>query len=275
MISISSDFLSDKGDPAASMKLIAAAGFKHVHWVHHWNDDFIYTKPEIDYIEGLFKRFGLSLCGVHASAGQEKKWYSELEHERLAGIEIIVNRMEMAARLSSDFIVLHAPLLACDTTKNWQQAMKSLEELKPFSRKFAVAIAIENMANDNFAGIDKAFAKHGPEFLGLCYDAGHGNIGKADGLRQLQRRSKRLLSLHLHDNNGFSDQHQLPFSGTINWEKLSGVLAKAPRKVAINLEVIQRPVETAASKEYLKRAFESAARIEAMVGKARRSSGKK
>ncbi len=271
MISISSDFLTERGDPTAHLKLIAEAGFKNVHWVHHWNDDFVYSEPEIAYLKKLFKELGLSLCGVHATAGQEKSWFSAVEHQRQAGVELVRNRIEMAARLGSDFIVLHAPMLACDTVRSWEQAMKSLEEFEGSSRACGVSIAIENMCNDDFAGIDKAFARHDASFLGLCYDAGHGNVGRADGLVHLAKRADRLLALHLHDNNGFGDQHKLPFTCTLDWEGLAMTLAKAPAKVAINLEVLQRQPEQPDSKAFLKQAFEKALAIEAMVEKARRT----
>jgi len=269
MISISSDFLTSKDDPTEHLRLIAESGFKLVHWVHHWNDDFVYAEPEIAYLERLFKELGLSLCGVHASAGQEKCWFSAIEYQRKAGVELVRNRMEMAARLSSDFIVLHAPMLACDTVQSWEQAMKSLEELETISKTCGVAIAIENMCNDDFAGIDKAFAKYGPAIAGLCYDAGHGNVGRADGLAHLERRAGRLLALHLHDNNGFGDQHRLPFSCTVDWEAFAKAMAKAPGKVSINLEVTQKPPETSDSRKYLRQAFETASRIEKLVSKAR------
>lgn len=42
MNSINTDFKSDHGDPAPRLEAIAATGFSHIQWIHHWNSDFIY-----------------------------------------------------------------------------------------------------------------------------------------------------------------------------------------------------------------------------------------
>lgn len=104
MLSITSDYASGTGSPEPYLKRIAGAGFSHVHWCHHWHSDFIYSDHEIDQIARWMGEYGVKLNDLHASAGIEKFWISAREYERLAGVELVKNRIHMAARLSSDVI---------------------------------------------------------------------------------------------------------------------------------------------------------------------------
>ena len=271
MISISSDAFCDHGSPEPHLKLIADAGFKHVHWVHHWNSDFIYTPSEIKHIKSWLSKFGLALHGIHASAGQEKRWSSNVECQREAGVELVLNRIEMAAKLSTDFIVLHAPMFACDTKPLWPAIFKSLDQIMPKAMRHGVAVAIENMCNDDFAGIDMLLKRYPAEYLGICYDAGHGNIGRRDGLAMIAKRAKRVIALHIHDNNSFNDQHCLPFSSSLEWKAFAKAIAKTSCHSRINLEVICKGAQDpAVMKKFLHDAFESATKIESMVKAAKK-----
>ncbi len=109
MLSMTTDYRQDRGSPEPYLRRIAEAGFSHLHWCHHWNDDFLYADVEIDWIRQCLDEFGLKLNDLHASAGLEKCWVSPVEYERLAGVELVQNRIEMAAKLNSDVIILHLP----------------------------------------------------------------------------------------------------------------------------------------------------------------------
>jgi len=89
-----------------------------------------------------------------------------------------------------------------------------------------VRIALENLGPSSFETIEKALSFYGPEFLGFCYDSGHGNKAEPGGqLDRLEALKGRLIALHLHDNDGGSDQHKPIFSGTVDWHRLAGIVA--------------------------------------------------
>ena len=46
MLSMSTDYAEDTGSPELQLRRIAEAGFTHVHWCHHWDDDFLYGPPK-------------------------------------------------------------------------------------------------------------------------------------------------------------------------------------------------------------------------------------
>ncbi len=224
MLSMTTDYVHDSGSPELYLRRIAEAGFSHLHWCHHWNDDFLYGDAEIDQIRRWLDEFGLRLNDLHASAGVEKRWSSPVEYERLAGVELVQNRIEMTARLGGDVIILHMAAQPADDamqTAFWDPIRRSLDSLQPFSRDHGVRIALENLTDGNFATVRAVLEHYSPEFVGLCYDSGHGNI-TGDGLDQLESLKQRLIALHLHDNDGNGDDHLPLFSGTVYWPRLAG-----------------------------------------------------
>ena len=94
-VAFATNFLESTGSPVFQLKMIAEAGFTHVHWCHHWNTDFLYGKYEIEQCSKWLKEFGLRLTDIHGSDGQEKSWYSPVEYQRKAGVELVLNRLQM------------------------------------------------------------------------------------------------------------------------------------------------------------------------------------
>ena len=109
MLSMTTDYMADTGSPEPYLRRIAEAGFTHVHWCHHWNTDFAYDDCELEQIECWLHRYNLQVTDLHASAGKEKAWGSLREYERLAGVELVANRIATAERLGADVIVMHLP----------------------------------------------------------------------------------------------------------------------------------------------------------------------
>jgi sugar phosphate isomerase/epimerase len=261
MLSITTDYANvDRGDPSPYLRRIADAGFTHVHWCHHWNTDFLYARPEIEQIGRWLGECGLKLLDLHAPVGPEKNWSSANDWERQAGVEIVKNRLEMTARLGGDAIVMHIP-----GQPDWTPLQRSLDELEPVARQVGVRIALEN---GPFDAIDAWLARYGPDFLGLCYDSGHGNL-VPDGLERLDRLKDRLLVLHLHDNDGTSDQHNLIFSGTVDWPRLARILARSAYAKPISCESNMRRSGITDETEFLARAYQAEMQLEAMVRKER------
>ncbi len=239
MLSMTTDYANvSTGCPEPYLRRIAEAGFSHIHWCHHWNTDFLYTDSEVEQIAYWLREFGLKLTDLHASAGVEKGWCSPHDYERLAGVELVKTRIGMAARLGSDVIILHIaaePAEPPERERYWIRLRCSLDDLEPFARHCCVRIALENGSKDNFDTLERVFALYGPEFVGLCYDSGHGNLA-ANGLDRLDRVKGRLLSVHLHDNDGTADQHKLPFDGTVGWPRLARLIAASPYRKPLSLE---------------------------------------
>ncbi len=100
-------------------------------------------------------------------------------------------------------------------------------------------IALENLTDGNFTTVRRVLGEYPSDVVGLCYDSGHGNI-TGDGFEQLERVKDRLISLHLHDNDGIGDDHLPLFGATVDWLKLAGIIARSSYTKMVSLEVSMR-----------------------------------
>ncbi|MCE5199455.1 sugar phosphate isomerase/epimerase [bacterium] len=255
-LSITTDYARDTGDPSPYLRDIAEAGFTHVHWCHHWNTDFLYSKYEIEHIMKWLNEYGLRLLDLHGAVGPEKNWYSPCEYERLAGVELVKNRMEMVARLSSDVVVMHLPRGPISDS-----IRESLDALLPVSRELGVRIALENGC---FEAIRSAFAEYDPQFVGLCYDCGHGNMDQ-NGLDKMEAVKDRLIAVHLHDNDGKSDQHKLLFTGSVDWSRLATIIAESSYSKCASMEVSIGNMGMDDEKVFLQAAFDGGTTLSRMI----------
>jgi sugar phosphate isomerase/epimerase len=260
MLSITSDYVESYGDPQPYLERIARAGFTHVHWCHHWNTDFIYSSHEIEQIARWFKEYGLQLLNLHASHGREKYWCSFEEYQRRAGVELVQNRIAMTAQLGADVIIIHVPT----RMEQIEPVRRSLDELLPFAQRYSVRIAVENMESDDFDMLTTLLNEYDSSVLGLCYDSGHGHID-GGGLDHLERVKGRLIALHLHDNDSKDDQHKIPFTGTVDWERLARLIAASPYDKCINLEVVIQNTGIKDEDEFLRQAHAAGMKLNEMV----------
>ena len=283
MLSITTDYAADQGCPEPYLRQIAEAGFSHVHWCHQWNTDFMYSDWEILQIGQWLDEFGLALLDLHASDGKEKRWASPREYERLSGVDLVKNRIDFAGRLTKEAgaaaIVMHIPGPAerSQDPLVWGQLRRSLDALQPYAQARGVRIAIEN-GEDNFGLIRELFAAYSADTLGLCYDCGHGNLPagearRAIGLDELETLKERLAVVHLHDNDGARDMHWLPFTGTVDWDRLARLMADSGYAKCVSMESnMHAHQDICDERTFLARAFEAGGRLSEMIGEARRRS---
>lgn len=258
-LAVTTDYVKDLGDPSPYLRRIADAGFTYVHWCHHWNTDFLYSQWEVAQIKKWLSEYGLQLLDLHGSMGREKNWASPREYERLAGVELVRNRMDMTARLRSDVVIMHIP--GC---LDYEPLRRSLDDLAVFARELGVRIALENLNNGSFEVVCKLISEYDPGYLGFCYDSGHGNVA-GNGLDQLEQLKDRLISVHLHDNDGTSDQHNLIFSGTVDWERLAKEILESEYTKCVSMEVGIQNSGIDDEANFLEKAFDSGKRFSKMI----------
>ena len=257
MLSLTTDYVTSRGDAAPYLRRIAAAGFTHVHWCHEWNTDYVYDSAELAGIQRCFSECGLKLLDLHGSTGHLRRWFAVDETERQTGVALVKNRIEMTARLGGQTVVMHAHAGFMDPVR------RSLDDLQPIARQYGIRIAIEN--EDEFATPRKLFSEYPPDFLGLCYDSGHGNIADRRGLDELATLTNRLIALHLHDNDGTSDQHKLMFTGTVDWPRLARLIARSSYRQCVSSESVMRNTGITIEEEFLAKAFAAGNRFAAMI----------
>lgn len=108
---------------------------------------------------------------------------------------------------------------------------KLYTSLIPELQQTNVTVCLENLPTGMFptspghcsnpyeaaAEIDELNALAGKECFGLCVDMGHLNLVGLEPRTYFPIVGKRIKALHIHDNDGLSDQHKAPYTGKINW----------------------------------------------------------
>lgn len=277
-LAIATDYLPSVTleDLEQRFKEIKEAGFTHIHWCQEWGGDYTYSSYEILQIKEMAEHYGLKSKALHSTHGTwtkntyrdghyRKDFTSDNEYNRKAGVELIMNRVDLASALGASEIVLHLyiPYLSIGENEQEKEAFftqveKSFDELQPYCLEKGIRICLENlfdMPNDWVLGAwDRFFAKYPKEFLGICYDSGHANMSWRENATDVMKQyADRLYSVHLHDNNGMMDMHLLPGLGTVNWKAAMELLANSAYELPLTLELNCRMMS---GPEYLAKAYE-------------------
>ena len=102
--------------------------------------------------------------------------------------------------------------------------------LLPTAERVGVGLALENV-NEAYAegrGMRRLYGAATAELIdlvdgfrsprvGICWDTGHAHIQRLEQGAAIRALGSRLKALHIHDNDSRSDQHLLPYAGTIKW----------------------------------------------------------
>lgn len=191
----------------------------------NWKD-WITQKKE------LCDELGLPITQGHAHFYTSKQSLEFTPLEREAHHEKMIRDIEAAGICKIPWLVFHPVSSNNAAGYSYKETLKAeterFKKLGDVAAKCGVGIAIENIGR-NKSG-DKLFGTTTEELLelldalgdeslfGLCWDAGHGNLNKINQVEAVRQMGKHLKALHIHDNKGVTDEHQLPYLGNIEWE---------------------------------------------------------
>jgi sugar phosphate isomerase/epimerase len=211
---------------------IAAHGFESV--------EIYATRTHFDYhderalaeLSGHLADARLRPHSVHAPTtegfrnGEWGPWYSIATSDdrgRRAAVDETAAAIRAAHRLGARFVVLHLGVPAtftADARENRiDRAIRSVEELHAVAEPLEVRLALEVIPN-RIGSADELIALLEDRLdlsgLGICLDTGHARL-LGDVTDAVETVAEYLVTTHLHDNNGKTDDHLLPFDGAIDW----------------------------------------------------------
>lgn len=147
--------------------------------------------------------------------------------------------MEICHYFGCPYIVVHGFKLRRylgTEQAEWEQTQQFIESIAPMAKEMGITICIENLY-ESVAGhlaegpccdarkaverIDRMNEKYHAEVLGFCFDTGHANLVGIDFEQFITMLDYRLKVLHIHDNDGIGDLHQIPFTFTKTRENKS------------------------------------------------------
>ena len=181
--------------------------------------------------------------------------------------------MKICGFFGCPYIVVHGFKLAKNLGSEeaeWQRTESFLRFLAPMAKELGITICIENVYGNSGSHIvegpccdarkaaeriDRINGDYGAQVLGFCFDTGHANLVGLDFWDFIRILGCRLKVLHIHDNDGTADLHQIPFTFTRTRENTASTdwdgLIKGLREVGFDqvLSFETAPVLTAFPEE--------------------------
>ena len=174
----------------------------------------------------LAEKSGVEFFQTHGPWEYPPKDTTEEEREALLGA--MRRGIRVTALLGSKYMVVH-PLTPFGTREPEGVGEQTFtinvafwRALMPTAKKHGVTVCLENMPFHHYshshpADILKIVRAVDDENFAICLDTGHVNVfPEADIYKEMQLIKDKLRVLHIHDNDGKSDLHQLPFFGKLD-----------------------------------------------------------
>jgi sugar phosphate isomerase/epimerase len=259
---------------------IAAYGFELVE-VFATRSHFDYHNPAaVADLQQWLAEAGLELRSIHAPVAERfngGRWGGTLSmasadpDARARAVGEAERALHIARRIAVPVLVVHLgvprylprdPEIGPQDTR--AAARRSVEELMRLAQPLGVRVALEVLPNElSRAGSLVHFVEQDvkPEETeadaGICLDFGHAHID-GDVVDAIETVSEHLVATHVHDNAGRSDDHLLPFDGTIDWPAALTAVQKIGFDGPLMLEITAR----GPTKETLARAQQVRQRME-------------
>jgi sugar phosphate isomerase/epimerase len=245
---------------------IAAHGFNAVE-VFATRSHFDYhNQAAIRSLREWLAESNLTLHAIHApitdvfANGKIQRIFSTATRDsdaRKAAVSEISAALSIARTISFKFLVVHLgvpfALHPAADDNDRDAAIRSVEDIHTMCEPLGVKVALEVMGNglstapDLIELLERTF--EGAD-MGICMDVGHAHM-LGDAPEAIETTSEYLVTTHIHDNRRESDDHLVPFQGSINWasaimafEKIGydGVLMYEVRNAERPAAVLERAV---------------------------------
>ncbi|MDP8219514.1 MAG: sugar phosphate isomerase/epimerase family protein [Candidatus Theseobacter exili] len=145
--------------------------------------------------------------------------------ERRKAINELKYSMNIAVRLGAKNVVVHpsTTIEEDDSFRNERrkQSKNSVMEIFEYSQKKGFTLLLENIPGSYFCNsvfnLLEFIEEIGEPKIKVCLDIGHANL-RNEVISGLKVLKNRVVQLHIHDNDGITDQHLPPGEGKINWD---------------------------------------------------------
>ncbi len=160
---------------------------------------------------------------------------------RAISLERLKYAVDLAALFQARSLVFHTGWerkIYAEATEMWLGfAIETISHLCEHAKASGVKVALENVFEPDTELHKRIFYAVSEEQLGFCLDAGHVYaFSKTPLNRWVEDLGPRITHLHLHDNNGKSDEHLAPGKGIVDFDLIFSWLAGHDMRPVLTLE---------------------------------------
>jgi len=254
---------------------IGAHGFERVE-LFATRTHFDYRNPAaVADLQQWLAEAGLELHGVHAPVGESfagGRWGPMLSlasadaDARARALEEAEAALQIARRIPFGVLIAHlgVPRSQASPSDNSRDgARRSIDALCGLAEPLGVWVAVEVIPNElSRAGSLVHFIEEVLEGtdVGICLDFGHAHMD-GDLVDAIETVSEHLITTHVHDNRGRTDDHLVPFEGNIDWPAALTAVQKVGYDGTLLLEIAAH----GAAKDTLQRARKAREKMERLL----------
>ncbi len=246
-----------------SFELIKQAGFDNV--ILWWGDEFDHEVGSKELLPDMAKEVDLHIENVHMTFQKVNALWEDTNDTEIA-LNDHINCIESCRMHGIPTAVIHLSKGMTPPPLS-SFGLDNIKRIVDCAEKNNVNVAIENIERTDYT--EYILENITSERLKLCYDSGHDKCYMKSGF--LEKHADKIVALHLHDNDGTSDQHMIPGDSDIDWRYIANALKDANYKGAITLECTNKGFDIyncLKPEKYLEKAYKSAINIAKMIEEA-------
>lgn len=226
------DFFRYGYNDEESISAVVEAGFKYIDYSFSY--DFHNRKGLLgdnwqefaNKLLDMSQKLSFKFVQAHAPLGRPLE-FNEKHDQFIADTK---RSIEAAAYLGIPNIVVHSGYLDFLTREEtFEQNVVFYNDILNFAEQFDINILTENfdkMCNkncywfDNAADVKELVERVNHPRFKVCWDAGHGNLQDMPQHEALRLLGESVYGLHIQDNVGVTDDHMIPFFGSLNFDSI-------------------------------------------------------
>jgi sugar phosphate isomerase/epimerase len=246
--------------------LIKDAGFDTISlW---WGEEEKANTGSLHDLPAIIRDNGLKIDNIHVPFEGCNDFWSGSEGIRQNIFERHLAWIDDCARHKIPKIVMHLTQGPNPPMPN-ETGLSIIKQLVKAAEDKNVILAVENVQRTEH--LDFVFSKIDSPHLAFCYDSSHDFLWSRQPCELLRKWAGRLVTTHFSDNDGQEDQHWLPNTGTVDWQKIGRSFPIETYAGPLLLEVLPRENENKRSaKEFIAAAYESICSVRETLLQARR-----
>ncbi|MBO3768861.1 MAG: sugar phosphate isomerase/epimerase family protein [Thermoproteota archaeon] len=201
-------------------------------------------------IRELEESLGFKIIQVHGPLGNiEFDFASEDDNRRNKALRKLCNWIKYISEFELGVFILHTARIDPSheynslslLEKSRSANIRFFREVSKYASDYGVKVAVENRLENGYGALPKDLIELvnnvGSDYLGICFDTGHAHVNKLNLESTLESIREFLIATHIHDNNGFEDQHLPPMMGSMQWNVLMKTLRKIDYRNPLILEI--------------------------------------
>lgn len=224
-----STYLFEDFDLETALSEIRSYGFSSVEL---WADKMVHVDPRLlpdeKKVKELLAENDLSVHSVHLPFRKFRE-FADRDEGRAYRLNIWKRTLDFCGRLEIPIGVIHACHRSDYNMSNADVPYlhDMLTELADYAKQLGVSLALENIPSGKkpeneilCTGINQHKLFGDIKNLAFCLDIGHVTITSNDMQSEIETiEADRLITFHIHNNDGLFDSHLLPNVGVIDWQK--------------------------------------------------------